>query len=83
MPDTLTFEEFELLSAIAAGGAACNDDSLLSGLEGKGFVDGAGVTKAGFEALEPYRVQRAVVLAAGSEVVWSPSPTILQSPWCA
>ena len=65
MSDTLTFEEFELLSTIAAGGAACNDDSLLSGLEGKGFVDGAGVTKAGFEALEPYRVQRAVVLAAG------------------
>jgi len=65
VPDTLTFEEFELLSAIAVGNATGDDDALLRRLENKGLVDSSGITEAGLEALEPYRVQRAVVLAAG------------------
>ncbi len=34
-------------------------------LQGRGFVDGSAVTEAGLAALEPYRVRRAVIMAAG------------------
>ncbi|MBR3350061.1 MAG: CTP--phosphocholine cytidylyltransferase, partial [Solobacterium sp.] len=30
-----------------------------------GLYDGSSITKAGYQALEPYRVKRAVILAAG------------------
>lgn len=39
--------------------------SLWIGLQEKGLLDEKGLTKAGEAALEPYRVKRAVILAAG------------------
>lgn len=38
---------------------------VIDDLKAAGLYDGTSVTPAGFEALEPYRVKRAVILAAG------------------
>ena len=37
----------------------------MSALREKGLIDDDGITKAGIEALEPYRVKRAIFIAAG------------------
>ena len=37
----------------------------MTSLEALGYVDEAGITEKGLEVLEPYRVRRAVFLAAG------------------
>lgn len=61
----MEFNEFEVLSALAEGLAAPDDREALMSIETAGLIAEGHVTEAGFAALEPYRVRRAVVLAAG------------------
>ena len=75
----LTGKEFELLSLMAretqpltqrkmAEQVGCSLGSvnrLLKALTEQGYFDGGRITAAGLEALEPYRVRRAIFLAAG------------------
>ena len=67
---------FEILSAIAENRDLSLDcrvfgwkqtmlDEACAALERNGFLSGGAVTEAGLEALEPYRVKRAVFIAAG------------------
>ena len=63
MPQDLTLEEFEALAALAVGRGV--EPGIAGALESRGFAAGGKVLDAGFEALEPYKVRRAVVLAAG------------------
>ena len=61
----LTREEFELLVRMEKGQCCCNADELVKQLEEKGLVEKDEITACGMEALEPYRVKRAVFIAAG------------------
>lgn len=68
MPGTLTKPQFELLAELLAPSgaqpAAPNPDTARE-LEQLGCLDHGRPTPAGAEAMEPYRVKRAVFLAAG------------------
>ena len=74
----LSKKEFGVLSALAQNGAATQRDiataegmslgtvnAAKKSLQAAGFIDGAGITAAGLAALEPHRVQNAVIMAAG------------------
>lgn len=68
MAHTLTKSQFDLLSALLApSGAqpAAADADTARELERLGYLDHGQPTPAGVEAMEPYRVRRAVFLAAG------------------
>lgn len=67
MPHTLTKLQFDLLAELLApsGAQAVPDAAVVRELEGLGYLDCGRPTLAGRKALEPYRVQRAVFLAAG------------------
>lgn len=45
----------------------------MADLHERGFVREGMLSAAGLEALEPYRVKRAVLIAAGFAPVWCPS----------
>ncbi len=68
MPRTLTESQFELLAELLApSGAECAgpDAAVVRELEELGYLSHGRPTPAGVEAMEPYRVKRAVFLAAG------------------
>ncbi len=68
MPRTLTESQFELLAELLApSGAECAepDAAVVQELEELGYLSHGRPTPAGVEAMEPYRVKRAVFLAAG------------------
>ena len=76
---TLTKKQFDVLSflehnkekvsqrdiAEKIGMSLGSVNRTMSSLAEQGFIDGALVTEKGYAALEPYRVRRAVFLAAG------------------
>lgn len=63
---SLSFEEFNLLTTIEGGGALpANEINIMESLRQQGLINSSGLTEAGRAALEPYRVRRAIVLAAG------------------
>lgn len=64
----LAYDEFAILSSLAGSESCTNNGAhgaVLANLERRGFVSQGAVTDRGLEALEPYRVQRAIVMAAG------------------
>ena len=68
MPDRLTKPQFELLVALLAPAGAQpvpSNGGTVRELEQLGYLDYGQPTPAGVEAMEPYRVKRAVFLAAG------------------
>lgn len=68
MPHSLTKPQFELLSELLAPSgaqAAAPDTGTVRELEQLGYLDHGQPTPAGAQAMEPYRVKRAVFLAAG------------------
>ena len=68
MPDRLTKPQFELLVALLAPAGAQPvppNGSTVRELEQLGYLSHGRPTAAGVEAMEPYRVTRAVFLAAG------------------
>ena len=78
MPD-LTRKEFDVLEVLAEAGRALSQRGLekqtgfslatvnrtVKDLSNRGLVEDGAITEAGIEALEPYRVRRAVFIAAG------------------
>lgn len=56
-------ELFELLKRLEKGNSISKDN--LSKLKSLGYADDNGITKEGLLALEPYRVKRAIIVAAG------------------
>lgn len=78
MPD-LTRKEFDVLEVLAEAGRALSQRGLekqtgfslatvnrtVKDLSNRGLVEDGAITEAGLEALEPYRVRRAVFIAAG------------------
>ena len=63
----LTKNQFDILSAIAEG---CPCESVQSGADStflteNGYISDGKITDTGFAALEPYRVKRAIFIAAG------------------
>ncbi len=68
MPYTLTKSQFELLAGLLAPSSAQAvppDAATARELEQLGYLDRGQPTHKGMEAMEPYRVKRAVFLAAG------------------
>ena len=68
MPGTLTRPQFELLAELLApygGQGSASGSAMLRELEQLGCLSNGRPTPAGLEAMEPYRVRRAVFLAAG------------------
>lgn len=67
MPHILTKSQFDILSEFLApsGGDLAPDPGTVRELETLGYLDCGRPTPAGEEAMEPYRVKRAVFLAAG------------------
>ena len=75
----LTRNEFDIMDALLASSGPLSQRELsgmtnrspatvnrtLKALEAKGFTQGGSVTEAGTSAMEPYRVKRAVFIAAG------------------
>lgn len=70
---TLTELEFSCLCAVERLGArscdlddkCCLNDDVVLSLQEKSWIDETGITEIGIAALEPYRVQNAVIMAAG------------------
>lgn len=76
---TLNRKQFKILTAIEKKGAMMSQrelaaatglslgstNSTMAKLKEAGLLDGNGLTEAGLQALEPYRVKRAVFIAAG------------------
>lgn len=68
MPDTLTKPQFEFLAELLAPcgrQSSVSNSAMLRELEQLGYLANGCPTPAGVEAMEPYRVRRAVFLAAG------------------
>jgi len=68
MPHTLTKLQFELLAELLVPSGAqvsAPDPSTVQELERLGYLANGQPTRAGADAMEPYRVKRAVFLAAG------------------
>ena len=79
MTQLLTRKQFDILTYLERTREKCSQRAIASGtnmslgsvsrtmaaLCEAGFVEGCSITPAGLEALEPYRVKRAVFLAAG------------------
>ena len=65
MEGSLTRAEFDVLAALAEGLPHAAGGEVLARLEERTLVSAGALTDAGLEALEPYRVARAVVTAAG------------------
>jgi len=61
----ISYEEFVALSSAAAGVLTDADEGVVSALRERCLLDGDAITDKGLEALEPYRVKRAVIMAAG------------------
>lgn len=82
----LTQDEFQVLVALTANGEVQTDTELsersglepgpvadlLAEFERTGYVEEGRLTEAGREALEPYRVQNAVIMAAGFSQRFAP-----------
>lgn len=64
MEKNLTREEFELLYS-AHTGASLPENDTAEALRRRGYLADGQLTELGYEVLEPYRVKRAVILAAG------------------
>ena len=79
MDETLTRKEFDVLAALAeeqeplsqrkvselSGYSLTTTNRILKDLAEKGLVQNGSISQKGFTALEPYRVKRAVFIAAG------------------
>lgn len=65
MEKTLSRDAFELLCAAAQQILRKTESPLWQELQQAGLLHGESLTEAGLAALEPYRVKRAVILAAG------------------
>ncbi len=78
--NAITEKEFKLLTLLEKAGGSnitqrelANEagfslgtaNKLLADLNQRGLIDKTKLTEAGFKALEPYRVKRAVLIAAG------------------
>lgn len=61
----LTREEFDILSSLATSAVEPCASASLDKLRSIGLVSGAAITELGLAALEPYRVENAVIMAAG------------------
>lgn len=61
----MTRQEFDLLYSVKKGMALPRGSAVAEALLHAGYVDAAGITAAGLAALEPYRVDNAVIMAAG------------------
>ena len=85
MPNSLKRPQFEVLNALRANHAPTQRDlatatglslgtvnSTLRGLAAAGFVEGFSLTPAGLDALEPYRVENAIIMAAGMSTRLTP-----------
>ncbi len=57
----LTQRELSELTGMSLGSV----NAIVAEASGQGLMDGSGITEKGIEALEPYRVKRAVFIAAG------------------
>lgn len=79
MGQTMTFKEFEVLQKLASaekklsqrelaretGFSVGTVNTTVTHLSQQGFLQDGCITDAGIDALEPYRVKRAIILAAG------------------
>lgn len=68
LENSLSKSEYEVLIGILSSKGheiSCREESVYNELAGKGMIKNNEITKDGLAALEPYRVRKAVVLAAG------------------
>lgn len=75
---SLSFYEFELLSSLAYGKTIQPDAA--RALEARGLVAQGALTQSGIDALEPYRVRRAIVMAAGTGSRMAPVTSHVPKP---
>ena len=61
----MTEEKFNLLRQLAEGGKTENGGDALAAMEAEGLAGGAGITELGLSALEKYKVDNAIIMAAG------------------
>ena len=73
----MTEEKFDLLRQLAEGGSAENGGDALAGLEAEGLVDNAGITELGLSALEKYKVDNAIIMAAGFSARCMPLSSVM------
>ncbi len=68
--------------AAATGLSLGSTNSTVSKLKEAGLLDAGGLTEAGLAALEPYRVRRAIFIAAGFGSRMVPITLNTPSLWC-
>lgn len=73
----MTEEKFGLLRQLAEGGEAENGGDALAELEAEGLVGGAGITELGLSALEKYKVDNAIIMAAGFSARCMPLSSVM------
>ena len=61
----MSVEKFKLLRSFAEGGSIAEDRQTMETLRLEGLLDNAGITELGLSAIERYRVDNAIIMAAG------------------
>lgn len=73
----MTEEKFELLRQFAEGGGARGGGQALAELEAGGLLDGGGITELGLTAIEKFRVDNAIIMAAGFSARCMPLSSVM------
>lgn len=73
----MTEEKFELLRQLAEGGGAKGGGQALAELKAGGLLDDDGITELGLTAIEKFRVDNAIIMAAGFSARCMPLSSVM------
>lgn len=73
----MTEGKFNVLREFAEGGEAENGGDTLAALKTEGLVDDSGITELGLSALEKYKVDNAIIMAAGFSARCMPLSSVM------
>lgn len=73
----MTEEKFELLRQLAEGGGAKGGGQVLAELKAGGLLDDDGITELGLTAIEKFRVDNAIIMAAGFSARCMPLSSVM------
>lgn len=73
----MSAEKFKLLRSFAEGGSIAEDRQTMETLRLEGLLDDAGITELGLSAIEKYKVDNAIIMAAGFSARCMPLSSVM------
>ena len=73
----MSAEKFKLLRSFAEGGSIAKDRQTMETLRLEGLLDDAGITELGLSAIEKYKVDNAIIMAAGFSARCMPLSSVM------